>query len=112
MRALSRSWSFRLARAPHDYWPLLADTARYNEIMGVPRHQVRDQAQADGGVRFLAEARVGIFDIAWEDLPPNWVTGAWHEHVRRFSRGPMATLSAHLRMVPRTAAHGSTTSFR
>ena len=100
MRALSRSWSFRLARAPHDYWPLLADTARYNEIMGVPRHQVRDQAQADGGVRFLAEARVGIFDIAWEDLPPNWVTGAWHEHVRRFSRGPMATLSAHLRMRP------------
>lgn len=100
MRALTRSWSFALARAPQAYWPLLADTSRYNEVLGVPRHQVRDELQSDGRVRFFGEMRVGVFDIAWEDLPPNWVTNAWQEHVRHFSRGPFSTLAARLHLQP------------
>ena len=103
MRVRSRSWEFDLARAPAEYWSLLADTARYNEAMGVPRHTVRDELQADGGLRFFGEMRVGPFTLAWEDLPPNWVTNAWQEHVRRFSRGPFASLAAQLHMTPRGA---------
>ena len=41
----------------------LADTARFNEAGGLPRHRVREEPQPDGSVRFLATARVGPFTL-------------------------------------------------
>ena len=90
-----------LAGPAEAVWAALADTARFNEAGGLPRHRVREEPQPDGSVRFLATARVGPFTLEWEDLPCNWVRGRWVEHRRRFLRGPLASLDARLDLTPR-----------
>lgn len=42
----------------------------------------------------------GPFRLAWEELPAEWVDSAWFRHVRVFSVGPFAQLSACLRLEP------------
>ena len=48
-------------------WPVLADTARFNEAANVPKHDIDEIAQADGSVRYMARARKGPFKLEWED---------------------------------------------
>jgi len=86
------TWDFD--RPIAEIWPLLADTARFNEAAGLPKHQVRQEEQADGTVRFFAEAKLGPVALAWEEIPVEWVTHRWFRHERRFSKGPIAVLTA------------------
>lgn len=91
-------WEFD--HPPSAVWPLLADTARFNEAGGLPKHQVRREEQADGSVRFFAEAKIGPFALAWEEIPVEWVGDRWFRHERRFSRGPLASLTASAELHP------------
>lgn len=97
-------WEFD--HPPAAVWPLLADTARFNEAAGLPKHPVRRDEQPDGSVRYFAEARIGPFHLAWEEIPVEWVSDRWFRHERRFLRGPLArlTASAELRATARGAA--------
>lgn len=81
-------------------WPALADTARFNEAAGLPKHKIEEVAQPDGSVRFFAKAKRGPFDLAWEEIPVEWVNGQWFRHDRIFSKGPLKLLSATLRLEP------------
>lgn len=85
-------WDF--GHPPEVIWPLLADTARFNEAAGLPKHQIRQEEQDDGTVRFFAETKLGLVPLAWEEVPVEWVTDRWFRHERRFSRGPIAVLTA------------------
>ncbi|GHD53300.1 hypothetical protein GCM10017083_29810 [Thalassobaculum fulvum] len=91
-------WEFD--HPPSAVWPLLADTARFNEAAGLPKHAVRREEQPDGSVRFFAEARIGLVDLAWEEIPVEWVSERWFRHERRFSRGPLARLTAVAELRP------------
>ncbi|MDF1792661.1 MAG: adenylate/guanylate cyclase domain-containing protein [Thalassobaculaceae bacterium] len=86
-------WEFD--HPPEVIWPLLSDTARFNEAAGLPKHRIRQEEQPDGTVRFFTEAKVGPVLLAWEEVPVEWVTDRWFRHERRFSRGPIAVLIAH-----------------
>jgi len=54
-------------------------------------------------VRFEGRAKLGRFQLAWEDVPVNWVSEQWFEHRRVFSRGPLSLLVATLRLEPTAA---------
>ena len=92
MKSHTIVWDFD--HPPEVIWPLLADTGRFNEAAGLPKHQVQQVEQPDGSVRFFAEAKAGPFALAWEEIPVEWVTDRWFRHERRFSRGPLAVLIA------------------
>jgi hypothetical protein len=51
-----RNWQWRIAQPPGAVWPLIADTARFNEAAKLPKYQVADIVQADGRVLRLARA--------------------------------------------------------
>ena len=53
-----RSWTWHFKSPPAAIWPLLADTARFNEAAGLPRHRITEIPQADGSVR--PEARMDM----------------------------------------------------
>ena len=40
-------------------WPILADTQRLNEAANFPKHAIEEIVQPDGGVTFVATARLG-----------------------------------------------------
>jgi hypothetical protein len=39
-------------------WPVLSDTARFNEAAGLPRHGIIETPRDDGSVEYLARARI------------------------------------------------------
>ncbi len=95
-----RTFEWRFDQAPEALWPALADTARFNEAAGLPKHRIDEVTQPDGSVRFFAKARKGPFNLAWEEVPVEWVDGQWFRHDRIFSAGPIAYLSASLQLEP------------
>ncbi|WP_169400836.1 adenylate/guanylate cyclase domain-containing protein [Thalassobaculum salexigens] len=98
MKSHTIVWEFD--QPPDVIWPLFADTGRINEAAGLPKHRIREVEQADGTVRFFAEAKAGPFTLAWEEIPVEWVTDRWFRHERRFSRGPLAVLIATAEFEP------------
>src|SRR5262245_34254423 len=100
MTATSQTWEWAFKQSPAAMWPLLADTARFNEAAKLPKHQITEVPQAGGSVHYFGSARVGPFDVRWRDNPVNWVSGQWFEHTRHFQSGPLKTLSAQLQLEP------------
>lgn len=95
-----RTWSWHFAAPADQVWPLLADTARFNEAAKLPRHEIEERPQADGSVLYLGRARMGPFRLAWRERPVNWVANQWFEHVREFNSGPLSRLAARFRLTP------------
>jgi class 3 adenylate cyclase len=100
MTATSRTWEWEFDHPAASMWPLLADTARFNEAARLPKHQITEIPQADGSVHYFGAARIGPFDIEWQEKPVNWVSEQWFEHTRYFQSGPLKLLSAELRLEP------------
>ena len=98
MQSFERTFTWTFDSPPEAVWPALADTARFNEAAGLPKHAVEERPQADGSVRFFATARKGPFRLEWEEIPVEWVERQWFRHRRVFSAGPLAELAAALRL--------------
>lgn len=103
----SRVWEWRFGSSPAELWPVLADTARFNEAAGLPLHQITEIPQPDGSVAFYGRARMGPFDLRWRDQPVNWVSEQYIEHLRAFSTGPLTRVDARITLVPDAANGGS-----
>jgi class 3 adenylate cyclase len=95
-----RRISYQFEGAPDAVWEALADTARFNEASGLPRHRIEERPGPGGAIAFFGHGRIGPFRLEWEDLPCNWVRGRWLEHRRAFRRGPFRTLTARFRLEP------------
>ncbi|MEQ9490205.1 MAG: adenylate/guanylate cyclase domain-containing protein [Alphaproteobacteria bacterium] len=83
-----------------DIWPIMADTARFNEAAGLPKHDIEEIPQPGGSVRYFATAKVGPMSLVWEDHPVNWVENRWFRHRRSFRNGPLKSLDARLDLFP------------
>ena len=93
-------FTFHSKAAPTDLWPLLADTARFNEAMGLPKHDIIETPQADGSVDYQGRLKKGPFTLRWRERPVNWITDQWFEHRRDFFNGPFTSLTARLTLTP------------
>jgi class 3 adenylate cyclase len=85
LRAVEREWEWEFAAAPEALWPVIADTARFNEAAGLPRYEVTDWPQPDGTVRRTGRARRFGITVSWEEGVPQWVVGRRFVHERRFA---------------------------
>ena len=96
----SETWTWHFDRPPAEIWPLVADTARFNEAAAVPKHTITETPQPDGSVRYVGEFKVGPFPIRWREKPVNWVNEQWFEHCRYFDTGPLKSLCATFNLEP------------
>src|SRR5882724_11444288 len=85
----SRSWEWRFDQPPDLVWPVVADTARFNEAAKLPKYQVEDVPAADGHVLRLDRAKVGGFPLEWEERPYEWVQNRSFRQTRLFRKGPL-----------------------
>ncbi|GMQ74862.1 MAG: hypothetical protein BMS9Abin01_0102 [Gammaproteobacteria bacterium] len=99
----TKTWIWHFDSPLESIWPVLSDTARFNEAAALPRHRIIETPRADGSVEYLARARIGPFRLEWEEKPVNWVDRQWFEHCRVFRNGPLAYLCATLQMFPEPA---------
>jgi hypothetical protein len=72
--AIRKQWLWRFeGHAPEAIRASLADTARFDEVAALPKHEVEEIAQPDGSARYLGRCRVEPFELAWREQPVNWV---------------------------------------
>src|SRR4051812_14155716 len=96
MQHIERVWEWQFAGSPELLWPLLADTARFNEVMGLPRYVVRETPQPDGSVRRVGNPRRFGITVSWDEGIPEWVAPNRFAHERRFHGGPLRGVAAEL----------------
>ena len=96
----NRTWVWQFDRPVADIWPVLSDTARFNEAAELPKHQIDEIPQPDGSVRYLASGKFGAVRLNWAEKPVNWVHEQWFEHCRYFTNGPLEFLCAHMKLIP------------
>jgi hypothetical protein len=111
MRTVEQRWEWDFAAAPSAMWPLLADTARFNEAAGLPRYSVTDLPQSDGTVRRIGAVRRFGFALHWEEGVPQWIAGRHFTHERRFTSGPLRRIATEIEIRP-AADGGSRVHYR
>jgi len=99
-KAKNHSWTWHFDQPVDAVWPIMSDTARFNEAAKLPRHEIEEIPQPDGSVTYIGRAKKGPFKLEWREKPVNWVFGQWFEHCRYFTRGPVAFLCARLKIAP------------
>ncbi len=102
------SWDWHFDHPPEAVWRVLADTARFNEAAGFPKHAIEERPHPEGTVTYIGRAGIGPFTLEWEDVPVDWVAPHRFLHRRLLRRGPLRELTAALELVPEpggTRAH-------
>jgi len=90
MRAIVVTRSVNLASPPERVWPFLADTERFNRLIGsrdVRYRPIEDDGAS--GARFVAETRAGGFTLVYEEFPFEWSHPRTFGVHRRMRGGPM-----------------------
>ena len=82
------------AKPPEALWPIIANTARINELAGAPAYQVEEQKDQQGRIRRFATARVGPIRVKWEESFGEWVENHRVVQTRKFINGPMRLFQA------------------
>ncbi len=95
----SRTFVRHFPVPPEAIWPILSDTARFNEAAKLPKHTIEEIPQDDGSVQYIGRARIGPFSLSWDDKPVNWVANRWFRHCREMRNGPLRYLCAQLKLV-------------
>src|ERR1700741_2405150 len=72
-----RIWVWHFERPPAEIWPIMADTARFNEAAALPKHDIEEIPQADGSVLYLGRLKRGPFTLVWQGGPGNCGGDQW-----------------------------------
>ncbi|HVO17017.1 MAG TPA: adenylate/guanylate cyclase domain-containing protein [Alphaproteobacteria bacterium] len=99
-RTVTERWTWHFDSPPEAVWAVLADTARFNEAAGFPKHRIETVAEADGTIVYIGTARQGPLTVRWRDLPVQWVANERFVHCRAFIGTPLKRLCATLQLTP------------
>src|SRR5262249_33601376 len=83
------TWTWTFDLAPATLWPVLADTNRFNEAMGLPAYALEETPQPNGTVLRRGKAKVAGFALEWEEKPYEWIWGRHFRQARIFTKGPL-----------------------
>lgn len=85
---MRRTWTWTFDLPPEELWPVLADTNRFNEAMGLPPYALEETPQPNGTVLRRGKGKAAGFTLEWEEKPYEWIAGRHFRQAREFSKGP------------------------
>ncbi|MHA7652521.1 adenylate/guanylate cyclase domain-containing protein [Mycobacterium sp. ML4] len=85
---MRRVWTWTFDLPPEELWPVLADTNRLNEALGLPPYTLEETPQPDGTVLRRGRGKAAGFTLEWEEKPYEWISGRHFRQSRVFSKGP------------------------
>jgi class 3 adenylate cyclase len=100
VRQVERAWDWHFAASAEALWPFIADTARFNEAMGLGRYAVTDTPLPDGTVQRTGTARRLGRDITWREGVPQWIAGRHFAHRRDLVRFPVKAVATAIDLDP------------
>ena len=106
---IHRSWHWHFEAPPLAVWRVMADTARFNEAAGFPKHEIEARQEADGSTIYIGTARIAGFTVRWRDIPIDW--GETSPIVTSSSARRFAGCVSPYGFEPRTAGPGRITNW-
>jgi class 3 adenylate cyclase len=91
-------WEYDLEASPEEFWPLVADTNRFNRDAGVPAVEALGTSGKDG--RRLRLFKFGIA-VEWEEQPFEWIRPHRFGVVRRYTKGPVSEMRVLVELTER-----------
>ena len=85
---MRQTWTWHFDLPPQRLWPVLADTNRFNEAMGLPPYALEETPQPNGTVLRRGRGKAAGFTLEWEEKPYEWIHGRHFRQFRLFSKGP------------------------
>ncbi len=85
---MRRTWTWTFDLAPDRLWPVLADTERFNEAMGLPAYTLEPTVQPNGTILRRGRGKAAGFALEWEEKPYEWIAGRHFRQSRVFTKGP------------------------
>jgi class 3 adenylate cyclase len=85
---MRRTWTWTFDLPPDRLWPVLADTERFNEAMGLPAYTLEPTPQPNGTVLRRGRGKAAGFALEWEEKPYEWIAGRHFRQSRLFTKGP------------------------
>jgi tRNA A-37 threonylcarbamoyl transferase component Bud32 len=92
-------WAWKLAASPAQLWPFVADTDRLNKAIGLPAVEFLEADEEGVPVR-KARTRILGMEVAWRELPFDWVKDHVHSVYREYDRGPVAAMWNRVELEP------------
>lgn len=84
------TWTWTFDLPPSELWPVLADTNRFNEAMGLPPYVLEETPQPNGTVLRRGKGKAAGFTLEWEEKPYEWIEGRHFRQAREFTKGRSA----------------------
>ena len=81
------TFEWELEAAPHELWPYVSNTDRFNQAAGIPPVKY-EMIRADGQLQKFGEFRMAGVTIKWHEHPFEWIEGRRFSVLREFSAGP------------------------
>ena len=69
LASMRRTWTWTFDLPPDELWPVLADTNRFNEAMGLPTYVLEETPQANGTILRRGRGKAAGFTLEWKDKP-------------------------------------------
>ena len=85
---MRRTWTWTFDLPPDQIWPMLADTNRFNEALGLPPYRLEETPQPNGTVVRRGREKAAGFLLEWEEKPYEWISGRHFRQSRVFTKGP------------------------
>ena len=85
---MRRTWTWTFNLPPDRLWPVLADTDRFNEAMGLPPYTLEATPQSNGTILRSGRGKAAGFTLEWEEKPYEWIAGRHFRQSRVFTKGP------------------------
>lgn len=82
------TWTWTFDLPPDELWPVLADTNRFNEALGLPPYVLEETPQPNGTVLRRGKGKAAGFTLEWEEKPYEWIEGRHFRQAREFTKGP------------------------
>lgn len=83
-----------------DLWPLISNTERLNEAIGLPAVEYRTEQDPIAGTRRFGSFTVSGMKVDWEEHPYEWIEGRRMCVLREFSNGPLQWYMSIVTMEP------------
>jgi hypothetical protein len=63
---MHRTWIWHFDLPPEQLWPVLADTSRFGEALGLPTYKLEETPQPNGTVLRRGRGRAAGYTLEWE----------------------------------------------
>lgn len=83
-------------------WPALSNTDWFNRALGLPAVKYEFKARPEGGSSINARTRFAGLEVAWQELPFEWLEPEFYRVRRLLEKGPLREASMGLELLPKS----------